>query len=221
MKGLLIKDTRLLFNNGKTMILMLAAVLLILAATGAGGASFITSYITILVSLFTVSTISYDEFDHCYLFLMTLPVTRRGYVNEKYVFGFLTTTAAWILGLAVGAAVRTAHGGMPQPLEWIGEGTVFLMMAWIFLSVLIPVRLKFEAEKARYVNVILMIVCCALIFAVLRIAEHAPEFIVQRGAAFLEGLGNGGFLLLGAAATAAVVGISYGCSRHIMERKEF
>lgn len=81
MKGLLIKDMRLLMNQGKTRFLMLVAVSLILSVMGAASPSFVVSYITIIFSFFTASTISYDEYDNCYLFLMTLPVTRKGYVN--------------------------------------------------------------------------------------------------------------------------------------------
>ena len=45
-------------------------------------------YVTFIFTLFTVSTISYDEYDNGYPFLFTLPITRRQYVNEKYVVCF-------------------------------------------------------------------------------------------------------------------------------------
>ena len=78
MKGMLIKDFRLLKNQGKTLILMLLAVAVFMNLITDVGPSFVVGYITIIFSLFTVSTISYDEFDNCYLFLMTLPVSKIG-----------------------------------------------------------------------------------------------------------------------------------------------
>ena len=86
MKGMLIKDLRLLKNQGKTLLLMLFVVAIFMNFITDVGPSFIVGYITIIFSLFTATTISYDEFDNCYLFLMTLPITRKKYVNEKYVF---------------------------------------------------------------------------------------------------------------------------------------
>lgn len=58
-------------------------------------AQIIVGYCTMFGMLFTVNTISYDEFDHGYLFLFTLPVTRKDYVLEKYVFMMLCGGGFW------------------------------------------------------------------------------------------------------------------------------
>ena len=42
---------------------------------------------TIVTAIFAITTISYDEFDNGLAFLMTLPVTRKQYVAEKYLLG--------------------------------------------------------------------------------------------------------------------------------------
>ena len=96
MKGLLIKDFQLMKNQGKILI----AIFVVIAAFGIiadGNSSFLTAYITIFLALFTTSTISYDEYDSGYLFLFTLPVSRRGYVTEKYVFGILSVPDCLVL----------------------------------------------------------------------------------------------------------------------------
>lgn len=221
MKGLLIKDMRLLMNQGKTRFLMLVAVSLILSVMGAASPSFVVSYITIIFSFFTASTISYDEYDNCYLFLMTLPVTRKGYVNEKFLFGFLSTIAAWIVGMAAGTILLLREGKEIHAWNWIGECAMYILVAWIFLSVMLPVRLKFEAEKAKYVNMILLVACILLVFAGSQLISYLPKTVIQSGASFLTGLGNGGLLLLSAVITAAAVTASYVSARHIMERKQF
>ena len=83
MKGLLIKDLKLMKNNGKNLLLVFLIIGTMMgimtkelyAAVG---------YVTFIFTLFTVSTISYDEYDNGYPFLFTLPITRRQYVNEKF-----------------------------------------------------------------------------------------------------------------------------------------
>ena len=103
MKGLLMKDFQLMKNQGKILI----AIFVVNAAFGVfadGNSSFLTAYFTIFLALFTTSTISYDEYDSGYLFLFTLPISRKGYVTGKYVFGILSVPVAWCFGMAVGTA---------------------------------------------------------------------------------------------------------------------
>ncbi len=59
-------------------------------------AQIIVGYCTMFGMLFTVNTISYDEFDHGYLFLFTLPVTRKDYVLEKICI--YDALRRWFLG---------------------------------------------------------------------------------------------------------------------------
>ena len=87
MKGLLIKDIRLMKNMRNSIIM----ILLIAVSMGAymKDVSFIITYLALIGASFTTSTMSYDEFDNGYTFLLSLPVTRKGYVLEKYAFGLL------------------------------------------------------------------------------------------------------------------------------------
>ena len=64
MKGMLIKDFRLLKNQGKSLLLMLLVVAIFMNFITDVGPAFIVGYITIIFSLFTATTISYDEFDN-------------------------------------------------------------------------------------------------------------------------------------------------------------
>lgn len=221
MKGLLIKDMRLMLSQGRVLFLMLLVVSMLLGIIGTASPSFIVGYITMIMAFFTATTVSYDEYENCYSFLMTLPVTRQNYVNEKYVFGFLTTTTAWLVGMTAGTGLMLAEHRSVSPADWIGECMIYLLMAWIFCGALLPVRLKFEAEKARYVNLIVIVVLAVCISAGSWIASRLPEYVVRNGLSFLNGLGNGGFILLTAGIAAVVTAVSYLASRHIMERKQF
>ncbi|MCI9221078.1 MAG: ABC-2 transporter permease, partial [Lachnospiraceae bacterium] len=71
MRGLLIKDLKLMRNMGNSLIIIL------LVAVGMSfynsDMSFIVVYMAVIGTTFTSSTISYDEFDNGNAFLFSLP----------------------------------------------------------------------------------------------------------------------------------------------------
>lgn len=221
MKGLLIKDAKLMFLQGKTLLMAVVLVSVFLGLFGDGGASFMVAYITFIFSMFTATTISYDEFDNCSLFLLSLPVTRKSYVNEKYVFGLITTAVSWCIAMAAGTLVLIAGGNRPDPVDWIGSGVIYIFLAWIFLSVMIPLRLKFDVEKARYVNMIVIGGILLLAFFAGGIARYIPAEKVKEVERFVSGIGNGGFVVAGACVSLILAAVSYFCSRKIIDKKEF
>ena len=76
MKGLLIKDIKLL-NNQKKQFILLLVMFVFLGFTGIFMPEFIMGYLPFTLGIFVMSTISYDDFDNGLSFLMTLPVTRN------------------------------------------------------------------------------------------------------------------------------------------------
>lgn len=92
MKGLLIKDIKLMLKQ-KNFFLMLI-VIAVLMAYAVENASYIIGYLSVVGSLFTLSSISYDEFDNGNAFLFSLPITRKAYVVEKYGFGLILEAAS-------------------------------------------------------------------------------------------------------------------------------
>lgn len=222
MKGMLIKDFRILKYQGKTLFLMLLVVAVLMNLITDVGPTFIVGYITIIFSLFTVTTVSYDEFDNCYLFLMTLPVTRKKYVNEKYLFALLSIIFAWCAGIVLGIILMIVQpSGEVDAADWFGTCLGYIFTAWIFVSVMLPLRLKFDAEKARYANLIMIAAVAIAAFLISNALEYVPAKIVGPGKEWFSGLGTGGILGLFAVVTALVVVISYLCGRHIMAKKEF
>ncbi len=222
MKGLLIKDIRLMKSQGAVLL-----AILILAALFLGVVSsdvepfFVVAYVTIFLSIFVASTISYDEYDNGYLFLMTLPVTRKNYVNEKYIFGVLISIFAWCVGMAAGTALMIAQGAKTGAGEWIGGNLMYICIAWVFMSIMMPLRLRFDSEKARYANIIMFALIAAVAYGVSKISQYVPENILRNVSAFFNTLGNNGILALCAGIAVAALLISYICSRHIMAKKDF
>ena len=222
MKGMLIKDFRILRHQGKVLFLMLLVVAVFMNLITDVGPTFIVGYITIIFSLFTVTTVSYDEFDNCYLFLMTLPVTRKKYVNEKYLFALLSIVFAWCAGIVLGIILMIIQpSGEVDAADWFGTCLGYIFTAWILVSVMLPLRLKFDAEKSRYANLIMIAAVFIVAFLISKAIRYVPPEIVKPGKDWLSGLGAAGILGLFAGVTALVIVISYVCSRNIMVKKEF
>lgn len=221
MKGLLIKDIRLLKGQSTILLALLVLVAVFMGVVSDVSSFFVVAYITIFLSIFVASTISYDEYDNGYLFLMTLPVTRKKYVNEKYIFGILISIFAWCVGMAAGTVLMIAQGAKTGAGEWIGGNLMYICIAWMFMSIMMPLRLRFDSEKARYANIIMFALIAAVAYGVSRISQYVPDNILRNVSAFFNTLGNNGILALCTVAAAAALLISYICSRHIMEKKEF
>lgn len=94
MKGLLIKDIKLMKNQKNFFFIMLFVAVAMLFAEF--DSSFVVSYFTMIASMFVLSTISYDEYDNGYAFLFTMPFARKAYVKEKYMFSILMGGCAGI-----------------------------------------------------------------------------------------------------------------------------
>ena len=222
MKGMLIKDFRLLKNQGKSLLLMLLVVAIFMNFITDVGPAFIVGYITIIFSLFTATTISYDEFDNCYLFIMTLPVTRKKYVNEKYVFALLSIVCTWVLGTVLGTILLLVQPAAEMnAVDWLGSCIGYIFAAWICVSIMLPIRLKFDSEKSRYANFIMIAVVFIAEFLVSSVIDYLPMSIVEAGKEWFYGLSAGGVLGIAGGITSAAVIISYLCIRHIMAKQVF
>ncbi len=81
MKGLLIKDFKLMKmqKNFFIMIVVISFVVSLLTED----VTFMLGFISFITSLFTISTISYDEFDNGNAFLFTLPIDRKKICSRK------------------------------------------------------------------------------------------------------------------------------------------
>jgi len=108
MKGLLVKDLCLLKNQKK-----LIPIVVILAAwfTAFHMDSFAFTYMGLMATIIAIGTSSYDEYDRGFTYLFTLPFSRKTYVREKFLLGFLLLAAGMALAfLCVGAAALLRPG---------------------------------------------------------------------------------------------------------------
>lgn len=217
MKGLLIKDFRLMKNqkNFFAVFLLIGAGMLFMGLD----AFLVVSYLTFLFSTLAVSTVSYDEFDNGFAFLFTLPVSRRGYVGEKYLFGLLSGGSAWCVSILLAAVIAAFRQG-----EGLGEifPAVFLYpaMILIFLSIALPIQLKFGVEKGR----LIMMGTIILIYLAGFLLIRGLNYLNDHGEIPLAGVLKDNFVAAGVFSAAACIvffALSYALSVRIMEKKEF
>ncbi|MBE5985979.1 MAG: ABC-2 transporter permease [Paenibacillaceae bacterium] len=215
MIGLLIKDLLLLKNQQRFFLLffLMSAGMLLADFNSV----FVINYVTMIFSLFTLSSISYDEFDNGYAFLFTLPITRNQYAAEKYVFGLVTGSFAWIV-VTIFAVVMNLVRGRAGTVELVGTAFLYLFISLLFLSIVVPVQLKFGAEKGRIVLICIIGAIFAAGFVMIRAAKTLQlDFLSTAATSLSPGLVMAAVPLI---SLAAVFG-SYLISVNIMKKKQF
>lgn len=146
MTGLLVKDFKLMATQKNFFLVILLIAIGMISFTE--DVSFPLGFLTFVLSLFTLSTISYDEFDNGYAFLFTLPITRVGYVLEKYCLGFLLGFSSWLLATFLGLIATVVKDTTSLTEIWQIAAMILPVMI-IIQSLMIPFQLKFGGEKGR------------------------------------------------------------------------
>lgn len=147
MKGLLIKDFKLMKNQKNFFFIM--AFIAVAMMFAEFESTFVVSYFTMIASMFVLSTISYDEYDNGYAFLFSLPFSRTSYVKEKYVFSILMGGCAWLFSVALSGILITVRNPQMGIMDWLPANLLYICLILLFASVMIPVQLKYGGERGR------------------------------------------------------------------------
>lgn len=168
MKGLLIKDFKLL-KNQKNFFIILVVISIGMSAF-MEDVSFIIGYLTFVCSLFTLSSISYDEFDNGYAFLFSLPITRKSYVLEKYSFGLIISMVSWLFSTTVAIIAGSMRNSIILK-DIIITALLELLLFIILLSIMLPFQLKLGGEKSRIAIICAVGIVFVIAFVVVKTAE--------------------------------------------------
>lgn len=214
MRGLLLKDFYLMAGQKRFFIIVFAiAVLFFLTGQNE---EFIVGYVTMLCGIFAVTTIHYDEFNKGNIFLFTLPFQRKQYAVEKYLFGIIAGGAAWIASFAVVMVLGYGRGEL-DIREWGVPMLTYFLVLLLMLAVMIPIELKFGAEKGKLATFVLFFAVFGIFFLVTNASEEAGIDLSA-----LAGQMNLAKLALGAVlVTLLVLAFSASASIKIMEKKQF
>lgn len=220
MKGLLVKDLKLVKNQGKILILLAIAMGAVFGIMDANP-SFVVSYMTIFFTIFTISTISYDEYDNGFAFLLTLPATRQQYVHEKYLFSLIMMGGAWAGGMAVSILlgfVWRPEGGLAELYE---TSWIFIILGVVMVSVLVPLKLKFEGEKGRLVIPVVCLGGVLIFFLAYKYIDILPDGFTEKVIDMAKDLGTVGITMVSVVAAVVIFAVSWLCSLRIMKKREF
>ena len=153
MAGLFDKDLRILLQRKQAIVIFLAIAVILGFSTGG---TFVVGYTTFCLLILAVSTISYDEFDNGFSFIMTLPITRRSYVFEKYILCSICGVVAWIFSVVVCICENQYKQVTVVTEDLLMEAAIMLPIVLFIMDIMIPVQIKYGSEKRRIVLISVM-----------------------------------------------------------------
>lgn len=226
MKGLLIKDLKIIAEQKKFFII--AIVFAALFTWSGNDISFAATYIILLTSMLTLTTISYDEFNGGMAFLLTLPTSRKIYTKEKYVFAFINLCLACVFSIIVCAIFALVKG---TTIEWdslISACVGCCLGMGLMLSVTIPLEFKFGAEKGRVAMISAIVAITVIGVGIYKFLTKVLDInvnkVIDDVIAKLPASGKGLEVIIisvMAVALVLILFISYLISSKIMKKKEF
>lgn len=219
-RGLLEKDFRLFFRQGSNLFLVLAFIALFFILTGKTGATFIATYIPSVMAVYSGNTISYDENEHGYTYLFSLPVNKKMYVREKYMFSFIMTLCGWGIGVICAGIAVLIKPGEVFDLEMLEMELITIFVFQAIAGIVIAIRLRFEGEKGRMVLPIAILIIFAVCYTIGHFLETKLE--LKESISYMIGeIGDFEIAILLIVLSLLVWFASYKYSMRVMKKKEF
>ena len=172
MKGLLLKDY-LAIAKQKRLAIMYVFVAVMLSFSM--DSSFIVTYFSLIGSLLVLTTLSYDSFDNGYPFLMSLPVNAKTYVYSKYLFSFLGLLCFWTFSVILQFGSLIFRKESFEVLDILCMDMIIFPLFLFIVGVMLPISLKFGAEKARIISIVLWGIACVVYIFGKRLLDTAVK----------------------------------------------
>lgn len=218
MKGLIIKDIRIIFSN-KNVFLFIPILVSMAAFSKTRLAVYLFAYVAVMVISLLTTTISFDDMENGTSFLMTMPVSRKEYVKSKYLLGVVSLILGVVLSIAVVTAVTFLKGDTLDVNGLMLIVCLLWLVMIVLMSVLIPVQLKFGSINGKAVLMCIiigsMLVLAAMILVLRNYSEETLNFFVNeimKNMALMTAAGIFG--------TVIILAISYMMSVKIMKKRE-
>ena len=221
MKGLLIKDVKILLNQKKFMLMfILVAVFLSFSMDY----SFMVSYIPMIGLILVLSSISYDYNDDGFSFLMTLPIKPGDYAVAKYVFSVLGVTVFWLISIVLQFVSLFVQKEPYVLSELLVVDVSMLAMFLLIIAILLPIDIKFSPEKVRVIMFIIFGIIMALVVggkAVLGMLADKMGLDLFSGPNPFESVSPALFIIGLFAIGIIALSISMTYSIRVMQKREF
>lgn len=180
---------------------MIVVICLIMAYANSGFA-YISSYLTFMGTGLVFNSFSYDMYHNEMAYLFALPISKKEYCIEKYIYAFTVTFISWLIAFLITSATHIN-------LETVIVQLAMLFSGFIYISITIPVVIRYGREKA---TIIVLMLVLLLFLAVASGATSVGMLMSQISA----------FLLIGIYAFIVLVAliISYRSTISILNDKE-
>lgn len=213
MKGLLVKDFKLM-KVQKNFYFLLIAIFIVFEILNYD-VSFAIGFVNFATSMFTLSTISYDEFDNGSAFLFTLPISRKSYVAEKYVFALLLSLGSWAITVLLAIVLTKSPAS-----ETLVPAVIIFIAVLVLQAVMLPIQIKFGGEKGRIALIAVVSLLALVCIGIGKLLEMLGVDIFT-ALDHLPSVSTGVLLIIAAAVVAVILLISMQISISIMNKKEF
>lgn len=223
MKALLMKDLRTLKNERRLWVSIIGVS--VLFGVLFQNWYFMMGYIMFGLSMIARTMYQYDVADQGIVYLMTLPITRKEYVKEKYLLSLMSICIGGILSM-----ILTKIGMLFTPDQADSNQEIFsaflgiLAVALVFQAIIFPVELKYDVSKSRII-ILLLVMGIIILFTAFDMLIGAilvafiTIFVDAFGGIFIQHFL--GTVLLSAVVVGMIYFSSYRKSVKIMAQKEF
>ena len=213
MKGLLIKDVLIMRNQKSTslLIVLMGVMMSIYMQSSA-----VIGYLMMIGGMLSLSTISYDEHENGLRYLFSLPVTRKEYVKEKYLFCIAWVIICMICGSLVCYLIMVFKKQVDMTELFATALTMFCVIL-VILAVSIYARIRYGSEKSRIIIYIFFGGISLIGFVLSKFISAEEVMAIER---FVSTNAVTLMVILPIAA-AIIYLISYLVSARYMEKKEF
>ena len=223
MKALLMKDLRTLKNERRLWVSIIGVS--VLFGVLFQNWYFMMGYIMFGLSMIARTMYQYDVADQGIVYLMTLPITRKEYVKEKYLLSLMSICIGGILSM-----ILTKIGMLFTPDQADSTQEIFsaflgiLAVALVLQAIIFPVELKYDVSKSRII-ILLLVMGIIILFTAFDMLIGAilvafiTIFVDAFGGIFIQHFL--GTVLLSAVVVGMIYFSSYRKSVKIMGQKEF
>ena len=223
MKALLMKDLRTLKNERRLWVSIIGVS--VLFGVLFQNWYFMMGYIMFGLSMIARTMYQYDVADQGIVYLMTLPITRKEDVKEKYLLSLMSICIGGILSM-----ILTKIGMLFTPDQADSNQEIFsaflgiLAVALVLQAIIFPVELKYDVSKSRII-ILLLVMGIIILFTAFDMLIGAilvafiTIFVDAFGGIFIQHFL--GTVLLSAVVVGMIYFSSYRKSVKIMGQKEF
>ena len=215
MKGLILKDIYSMKGMGKSMLFLF--IIFCLAFKDQGMAVMVTMF-TVATTVLVINSLALDEMHNWYRIALTMPVSRHQLVLSKYLISVIYALVGIIAGICSSLLMQAAGWSAAEAslVGVIAIASVAFLMALLFISLLLPVNLKFGVQKSR----LLLLALVALpVLAVTVLTSIGIVFPVMFY--FGVNLSSHAIVFISIAVVAVLITGSYLLSVRILKKKEF